>query len=353
MYTIELYNLDLIQNQIVKIAVLNSFTDLSFSNELNEIGTCSFRINLFNENADFGFVIPKKTQVVVKKDGIIRFLGPVSSIICDYVDVKGQFIVQAYSYLYHLKTRFSPSIKNFVATEQTAIAWSLIDEVQSRVMGNLFISNGATTTNINRNLTLEYKCIADYLIQQSDNINGFDFDFLPITNQNGNLTGVLFKTYYPQRGTNLNNVIFSLETNISEFGFELNDDFANHVIARGAGFGDPITFTAFDNNLMQSYTRAEKIANYSDVSVLSTLQSKAENLINIYGQPKRQIRIKLRPDRKPLLWEDYDLGDIVQIKLTVPDAKIKIQNTARLLKYDVFIDQNGVEFVTPTLSIIN
>ncbi len=347
-YKIELYRINVTSNTFTFLDTIETYKELTFTSILNQIGECSFSLAIQNPKCKVDNLTPLRTVIAIKRNGTIVFVGVIASLESEYRDVAGRVRIQAYSYLYTLSKRYTPQLTQFTSTEQTSIYWSLINSSQSLANGGLGIVNNATSTGVNRDATFEYKQISEALIQQANNINAFDFTFDPVVDANGRLTSIQFNTYYPFKGTNKLNPSLKIGGNVQNFGFAINDDFANTFTLLGAGTGTTIlTSTASNSGLQQSYTRVEDIRKYSDISVATTLVSLANALILEQSVPKTLIRIELNPSRKPYFFTNFDLGDTVLIDVTVPNSDWAFKGQARITGYTVTIDDNEKETIVP------
>ena len=75
-----------------------------------------------------------------------------------------------------------------------------------------------------------------------------------------------------------------------------------------------------------------------------------DSVINDLSAERFKIRINLRPNAKPTVG-DVGLGDIIDLKL-VAGEYINFEKSARIEELAVVVDNNGAEFLTPTLRIV-
>lgn len=353
-YTIELYRLDISTNQFVKIDVISTYANLMFRNKLNGIGECQFSMEVQDPKLNRANFIPFRTQVVVKRDGVIVFVGPFYNYDGTYKDVKGTVTIRAFSYLFHLARRYTDKLRQFTSlTEQTALYWTLINEVQSRTNGSLKIIDASTATGITRYATFEYKSIADALIQQSDNINGFDFDFIPVVDANGNLSQLNFTTYYPRRGAVRNDLPgLIIGDNVQNFGFGVEGDITTSLILEGGGFGSPLISTRNDSDIQLGYTRVEAVVKRPDISEPDSMEKTATAIYNLSSVPLVKLKLELNPSVRPTFGE-FGLGDTLNIDLQVADSDlVNYAGQARIVEWVGILDDVGKETIVPTLEYL-
>ena len=350
MYSIEIYKINLNTNKFDKIDIITDFRNLSYMQKLNGIGECSFDMEIQSEKAVLDNFIPYVSYVVVKKNKDIVWYGPISHLTGNYQDVSGSLSITAYTPLFHFTSRFTENSLVFRQIDQTVIAWNLINTVQSRTFGNLLISNNSSASGILRDREYQYGNITDLLLNLSNIINGFDFDFTPIIDSNFDLIGTNFNTYYPFKGT-LRNDLPSLKIgeNIQAFGFSLDNNFYNQLTVLGSGTGEAVTILSGNNTLSGGYNRIERIEKDSNIVLQSTLQTRANTSIQNNSIPKTNIEMEINSAVRPFLTE-FQLGDSLFI-----DAKLKnnqiFKNYGRISQLSIAVDINGKETINPKFII--
>jgi hypothetical protein len=350
MYTIEIYKINLNTNNFDKIEIITDFYDLNYMHKINGVGECSFSIEMDSPKAILNTFIPFSSYVAVKKDGFIVWHGPIRGYEGNYQDVSGRLRITAFSPLYHLSKRYTSNFVEFLQTDQTSVAWQLINTSQGLSNGLLFIENNSLPTGILKDRTYEYGNIAELLINLSNLISGFDFDFTAKMDSNNDLIGTLFNTYYPIKGS-VRNDLPSLEIgeNVQSFGFAVNDDFYNNFTLLGSGTGETLTVYASDFDLSKGYTRLEEVSKDSNIVLKSTLQQRANLFLQANSTPKMTIDIEMIPTVRPLLTE-FEIGDSLNINIVLNKQEI-IKKPGRIIQINVSIDEQGVEFVTPRFLI--
>lgn len=354
--TIELYRLDVSNSTYTKITSFKPANSISYSKRRNRVGECSFDLSVFDPILTKANFIERSTIIVVKRNGIVDWFGPYFNFEGSISPLSGMVKIKAYSPLFWLVNRFTDQVKTYTQQDQGYIARNLIQSTILSTNGQLNITLGSETTGVLRNRTYENKSIADALIQLSDLSNGFDFDFNPVTDTNGDLTATRFNIYYPRMGSvrsDLNAI--QLLDNIAEIGFGTNGELYNYGIGQGAGTGEGALRTTYAiADLQLTYSKVESFQSEQDISVLSTLQGKVQNNVLQNSVPSILLNFKLSNGKNPQ-YPNFSLGDTFNINIDVRDMKssagdlLAFKGQAQIDEIVVSYDKNGVETVIPKI----
>jgi hypothetical protein len=344
-YEIEFYKIDVENSQFVFLGSTTSYKSLTFANRLNDIGAASFSLNLLDPTCNTRLIKRFTNQVVIKKGNSVQFVGPIIDYSGTYDDNGGYLDVFCASYLYHLTTRYTAALKTYTATEQSTIAWDLIDTVQSRTNGYLGIEEGTlTTTGVTRDRTYEYFKVAGALINLSNVLQGLDFNFTATLDGDNKLESIKFNTFYPLGSLRTNLPPLTVGENIKLKTFKSRTRLHNSIIGVGAGLVDPITSTEESVAFQKAFTRREYILDEPDVSVQGTLDDKVKFYLNEESSDKLSIMIRLYQDKVPTLGQVF-CGD--SLKLNVQKgAFLAINRDYRITGIEVTIDNNDAETIT-------
>lgn len=350
-YTIEVYRIDVSNNQFVKVDEITTFQGLSYFSRLNSYGSCSFNLNVYDPKATQETLSRYRHQIAVKRNGTIVWVGPIVKIVGNLEGVKGVVQIQAISYLQHLRARFTDTLVSYLSEDAGDIAWNLIDTIQSRTNGELMIREGNIEVSEDRDRTYERAGIAKLIVNLSNVINGFDFEFVPQQDASGLLEQINFNVY-KSLSTTRNNYILNMDSLIN-LRWSTTGNLVNTVIFDGAGTGDSIlTAEASDSSSQIGFTRREDRVASKDVSIQDNLQEKADEYIRVDKVNTYDIQCTVRPGITPSYGE-IGLGDIVTYDFVTEDNSfVNFQGTARVLELIVSIDQNGAEKLIPALDIV-
>jgi hypothetical protein len=357
MITIELYNLDVLTGTFTRKAVINSYSNLSFSEVLNGVGECSFVLNVLNPILTKENFIQYRTQVLIKEGDNPLWVGTYTGYDSELRGEAGSVTIKCLSYFAHLFARNTDKITNYIQVEQAQILRNLLILTQGRTNGGLGITYNSENTGIIRDRTYEYKNIGEALVQMSGVINGCDFEFVPVLGPGNLLESVNLRIYTLRKGevrNDLNSLRVGELGNVLSFGLGVSDELYNYVVSEGQGSQD-VVISVFDNSALQlSYTRRETYYPQKDVLIQSTLDQNTQAYGNTISTPKFLLNCVLNPLNKSLI-ENLKLGDIINIDIDARDISpnagdlIQFENQARIVGMQYNIDEQGVKTITPKL----
>ena len=356
-FTVELYRLDLSLNAFSKLDEIITYENLRWTDKGNSIGGCIFNLNIHDPKANKENLLRYANHVCIKEysedtdfRGIVWFFGPITKISGGYQNNNGSLTVESNSYLYHFTARYTAAVREFTNTDQAEIMWTLIDESQSLTNGNLLVSQGTIVSGTPRDRHYEYGRISDLIMNISNVIDGNDFSFDPVTDSNGNVTGMQFNTYNP-RGIIRNDLNrLQIGENVDFVSFSTRGDIFNDFIGIGAGSGEDIITSPQSNVGSQtSYTRREAIYANKDVSEQDTLDEQTLGELNKALTDRYDIQVSLMPEKDPV-YGTYQIGDY--LKLDIQKGFMSFDYWARVNEIQCSVDKEGVLKVTPILTII-
>lgn len=355
-YEIEIYRLDVEDDQFARIDVITTYKNLKFFNKLNGIGQCTFELDIFDPKATRANLTRFRNQIVIKRNGDIKWFGPIVNITGNFIGVDGKIVIQAETYLAHFKTRVTDQLKQFTDTDRSEVVSTLISESQARTNGNLKVQEGTLETSVDTSETYEYGVISDLIIEQSTPFNGIDFDFQPVVDADNKLDYVVINTYFP-RQANVRDDLPPLQigSNVRGLTFKLAESLYNSGTGLGAGTGDGVTISTIDyGNSQKAYTRKEIVQSLKDVSVPEVLSALLDRFISLHSVERQLWNVDFYPEIAPT-FADLSLGDIliINIKLEGGSDLFTYKGQLRVAELAVDIDNQGVETTTPLLEFVS
>ncbi len=350
MYKIEFYKIDVENSEFVFLGDCTSFWGLYYENTLNDTGSCLFNLDVEDNYTSLKYLTRMSTIVVVKKNNTCVWFGPIANISGSYSDVDGFVQVIAYSYLYFFKFRNTAKSQIYSQEEQCEIAWNLIDTSQNETNGTLLITEGLNPVSKKRDRTYETYKIADALTNLTDVIDGFDFSFEATFDANNRLSGVLFNTYYPNKGSDRSDIgILQVGQDISTVQFDTISKLCNTVTVEGSGTGTPLIYTDSDTTLQKAYTRIEEYEKASDISEYDSLEKHGEILMaeKVEGY---KITLDIDNDSK-LINSGLVVGDFIVCNIQVGDYLNLNNRKVRIDKIPVSVDTQGVDKISLEIEI--
>lgn len=351
-YSLELYNIDTVNGGYERTAEIFSVDDLSYTKVLNDAGSMSFSLNVFNPAANPDLFLPGRTNIHVKRNGgSTGWFGPLEDIDVEFESNSGKVTFTAKTYEQHLKYRLTEGTVVYSQRDASIIAASLIQTVQARTNGQLNITTGTLPTVGTTSDTLEYQEILDALRNQSNNVVGYDFDMTPTFDSNNLVSGVQFNMY-KGKGILLNNLPPVTLKRLEWFSGSKYKPFFNYAWFTGAGTGDKvITVTSQNSSSQQGYTRRETLRKDSGNVSAVNLQAAADTYIAGNSVPKNTINVKLDPEVYPV--GSINVGDIINLSIYKANTFLDFQGTARVSELTVQVDDNGKETIIPRLNFNN
>lgn len=351
-YSLETYNIDVVNTGFDRTSEIFDFQDLSYTFVLNGPGYMSFALPINSPAADPGVFLQTRTQIHIKRNGgTTRWFGPLEDIDVDWEDLDGTVNFTAKTYLQHLKYKITD--RGVVYNEQDAslIASDLISDVQARTNGELNITDGTLETVGDTTDTLNYQEVLDAMLNQSDNIVGYDFDLMPTLDGAGLITGVELNIY-KGKGRLLDNLpAVTLQSTEGGSGSKYKE-FYNQVTFLSAGTGDQvIAATASNPSSQQAYTRKEIVFKSSENLSVNNLQAAADSYINESSVPQSTVQLKLNSSVYPV--GSINVGDILKLNIYKENTFLDFRGTARVIELTVQVDNEGKETIIPRLQFYN
>jgi len=347
--TIELYRVDVLNNRFVKIDEVSTHRNLYWFDRLNGVGGVTFDLDIKDPKADITNWKQFVTAIAINVNGQIRWVGCAAKTTGTYYGVSGRMNIEGFSYLYHLMGRYL-TLK-YKDLDAAAEAWEFIDEVQSRVNGELMIREGTIETVGNTSDTLQNQKVAQAIINQSDNLVGYDFELVPVTDSNGLLSQVNFNAYVLKGVTRDRYAPLEFGVNVSGATYTLANEVSNNVTGQGAGVtNEVITRSASDGTSQVEFTRRESIQPFKGVSSYNTLAYYTQAFLDKNKSERYMVNVTLKQggDYK---FGGFQIGDFLKLNLIFPNG-LTMDGTARVIELGHRVDINGVITLEPKLEVI-
>jgi hypothetical protein len=338
MYTIEIRRKD--------GEVLGDFTNwrsLTFTKRLNDFGVCQFDIHIEDQSL-LTLLGLRVLDVYVKRNNTVVWAG-------EQVGVYGTiqtnsanwFTIIAYDWfeqLYHMYTE--PFIR-FEQEPQAEILQTLLTNFQNKTDGDLGFTFGTVSDQTLRDREYSNHNLADVWMQMTEVIGGPDFII-----KNNKEIDILDSV-----GADLSaSLVLSYPDNIKMA--VINTDFskiANEVIALGAGSGSS-QLRAVETDAVNRghYGLRQSRINETDISILSTLQSKAQEDLRKRKNPLMKVDITQLPQSQPT-FGSINLGDIIRVR--IKKGFLNINNRFRVYGWENKIQESDKnEQISYTINIL-
>lgn len=313
----KLYRINVTNQSFDKIGEFEFLDKVSFSQKLNGVGKAEFTLPDGHELIKN--INRYSTALLILRDGVPVWVGYIRDIVYDAninEAIYNFFCVSWFGFLTDTDGvgRYTDENIRYVNTAQETIAWNLINDSQNKPNGWLGIVNGTHPPTVNRDRSYNLSNIGQMIINLSNVINGFDFDFVPVINSNKELVNIRFDIYQPKKGKLRTDLApFNVNLNLNNISIETREPIYNYVYAEGSGTGSPISYIAENAASQQGYTRIEKILSEKDVSIYSTLVQKADAELQSGIVEKYDIKVTQIPGTQPDFFL-IDLGDWIKLQ---------------------------------------
>ena len=350
---------DLLTNSILAELPLTSVT---FSQQLNSVGTFSATLQLSGINAAAlnvaNATIPARTAIYVDRDGTLIWGGVLWS--REYSSTSQTITLNAREFESYFERRRITTDTAFFGTDQLTAAQTIITNAQSAINGNIGVAVGSETSGVTIVRTFygyEYKTVLSAIQELSKSSTGFDFNIYVYYDSNGN-PAKLLRLGYPRYGrkysaTSQSVPVFELPGNMVEYTWPEDGSIATNYlygIGAGANPGKLLT-TAYDGSKIASgWPLLEDQANYSDVSDPTLLANLTAGQVAITSYPPTTIKITVPASLDPVLGS-YEVGDDARIRILDDRFTTQLDTVYRIVGFSVQAGENNQpELVTITVT---
>lgn len=325
--------------------LLGEFTEwesLSFSEKLNGYGECVIKIPVTSRELA-QLVSMRRYETLVYKNGSIIWSGEQSNRNAPIEKNSPNWVsVISYSFLEGLIHMYTPSYVRYDQIDEGAILKDLVDVFQAQTGADLGYTFGSYLTGTLRDREYNTYNIYDAFENMSNVINGPDFYITHDKQIN------IVKHKGVDRSKQ---VVLEWGTNIESITIDENfSNPATQTILLGAGFGsEQMRSVVTDTSARSVYGLRQQRSSEIDVSIQSTLDAKAQALLNKYKSPLVTVDLKQTPTTNPKFGTIL-LGDTIRLK--VNKGIYNINNNFRVYGYNIDVDKNQTESISYILGSI-
>lgn len=325
----------------------NTFKELSFGKRLNNYGMASFKLPV-NDTKASSLIALRLYDIFIYQinDGVETLVWAGEQAMREgRLDDRGNnwVTIHAYDWLEQLNSRFTVAEREFLATDQGAIAMTLIDETQADTDGDLGITEGSIATTLDRDIVFNNQNVMEAIIKLADTVNGFDFE---LTNQK------IFNVY-TLKGSDRTDQI-RLEYGLNIISAQVVEDFTNpatRAIVTGEEYGgtDITRIEPESAPGLAQYGLREYMFNETDVVSDTSLEDRGNAILNKYGGPVLKIDCTLK--KSSISITDFALGDLINVKIV--NGIYNIDQDYRIYEWNVTYNDDNTETLRLTLSTLN
>jgi hypothetical protein len=349
------------------------FTDVSYTSQLNSVGTFQGSVllsgfNTTNQNVYDGTVPGKTILWVLYSDPLSNSSVPVWSGVIwarEYdsdsqtLSINAQEMMSLYS---HRRISVTKDYGNTFYDPAT-IAYQLLQYTEGVTQGKTgLLYNSATTTYRTKKIYEAYELKSVYQAIKDLSANFFDFKITPLVSggnlynrfdiglRNGTL-GVAYST------SSLSAAVFQFPGNVIEYKFPEDASSAANKLY-GIGYGANNTqlkaVYADTTRFADGFTLLEDTASYTDVADQQLLNDLTTGQLKAISYPPTTIEVVIAPYVDPLYPRGYLIGD--QVRLDIRDSyfpngvNFGATDPLRIVAISVAPGENGPSRVTLTLT---
>lgn len=325
-----------------EIGEFTDWTDLTFSDRLNNYGSCEFKVPVNSENLA-ELVSLRRYETLIKRNGVIVWAGEQTNRFGTLQANSPNYItVVSHTFVEMLNSMYTAAFVRYEQIDEGEILKGLIDDFQAQTGGDLGFTFGSYETGTLRDREYFNQNILEAFINMSEVIDGPDF-YITFDKE---------INIVPIRGIDKSTLIV-MERGVNLRDITISEDFstpANYAIILGAGFGsEQIIGSYVDTSARGVYGLRQQRSSEIDVSEITTLDAKAEGLVRKYKQPIMLIESSQFPNTKPS-FGTLSLGDTLRMR--IKEGIYDINDSLRIYEYNVGIDKDGIENVSYTCSQI-
>lgn len=316
------------------IGEFDTFKDLRFGRRFNNYRSASFAIPVLSEKAA-SLVFLRVYTIEIYRDNVLVWAGEQASRRGDLKSNDNSWvIITCYDWLERYNKRRTGASRVFDQTDAGQIAATLIEETQDQTNGDFGTTIGTIEETMPRDRTYENDNIMESIINLTNVINGFDFEFTPYN---------VFNVYETLGSDRTDSIIFKHGFNMQNV--TIDEDFVtpiNRAIVLGEQNNeDDLVRIVRDNTASQDvYKLREDTVPTREVSEQETLEEKGDSMLRKYGLPLLKLDIDVTAKNTPNITQ-FNIGDI--IKVIVKYGFYDINRSVRVFGWDINLTNKNEE----------
>lgn len=327
------------------------FKELRFGKKLNNYSQCSFDVPVKDPKST-SLYAPRRYLVDIVQCELftvqtIIWSGEQASRVAELTSNGDDWItITCFSYLEQLNHRFTVAERIFDITDgmdSGDIAWTLIDETQADVNGDLGLTLGVIEPTIIRELKLYNANIMQTLLDLSNMTYGFDFEI--------NDSKVF--NVYATKGVDLSSDIQLILGKNVESATIVEDmtNPGNRAIILGQTYdgASMLRIERDDLDSQEAVQLREFMESQGDVSDQDSLEYEGDTILRKYKQPIQSLNIKLVKN-SGLKISDFSVGDTVRAIIQKGIFNYDVQ--MRIHQWDFTLNADKTEELSLLLSIL-
>lgn len=346
-YTLESYELDNTTGTYTRQGEITTFANLQFTLKANYVWSMTFELNIYSP--DNTLTIPFKNWVLLKRNDTALALFNIVDVQGSSETDTGSSVFTCFDVHYSLVNIIYEG-RYFADKDASLIAQDYINYAQNKGNSNFGIQVGVLETVGDTTDTLFYQSVGQAIINQTDNIIGYDFLYTPILDSNGKLDYIKFDLYKSLGVLRDNLPPLEIGYSVNQVTYGLKQELYNNIYSQGEGTGDVSTAIAFDATSASVFSRREQVTKEANITVLSTLQTKADNELLNTKSIQLELGFQLTEGVSPYYGE-FGLFDILNCNIEVGNTIFNYKGNAKITELNfVYNEQDNKEVITPIIT---
>lgn len=271
---------------------------------------------------------PANTEVILYRDGVKIFTGPLWDINISKNDSKATFMAEDLS-SYFDRRRISTPVA--MADTTCNMAWQMIAASQAEPNGNLGITRGTVGASPAGTFTPELHMMLDKALESVyEGENGFDW---VITADR------IYNQYYPRIQSRAN-VRLEFGGNVASYSINIQGKYtANDVVT--VGKNKTFTTAAKDTNSQAVYGLMQHVQSFTSTDNLPLLENYNAGVLALRAAPKDIPQLVLRtPEVNPFA-NDVTYGQVV--RTVIDDGWVQYDRDMRCTGFQLTVGKHGNE----------
>lgn len=305
--------------------------DLQFEMGINGPSGIRFNLPLHDARVTADSIWPGLHEAWVRRNNVVVAAGPIWDVTPS--SDGGSITVGAQSLEDYFDVRLCLD-GIYTLTDQSNIAWGLINASQTQTDGNLYITKG--TVGLGRTRTITYRAYDNkYILEAINDMaeleDGFDWWIDPAARQ--------FRTSYPRLQTD-RKLTLVYRANIKSYAVQYMGKWMRNVVrVQGA---DPATVTATNPASITKYGRREFGDSFKDAATATELTAYAGYIRDLRYEPKRYPTLTVDVDEVNMFDSNIlQMGD--KVKVQINDGYVQYDELLRVKGCQVTVSKHGKE----------
>lgn len=334
---LEVYKLDVVNEEFDKVDVITSYSNLSWFSKKNGTGAARFDMDIYDPKLSSTLITKYNTVIAVKVNQTILWVGYVDNVSGSQSGATGKISIEVKEQFKRLEDRYTSERDNYLAVDQGVILKSLVDDAQvdtSAFLGLTIPSVPATKT---RDRLYTYANVYQAFNDLVNVIDGLDYSFDVSQDADKNLSGVTINLVDGIGRQRDDLPTLQLGYNCGDYRFISKTDIFNRI----TGISNMQIISVSNNSDSQAAIGLRSdVRKFYDIKLKSTLDERVAYELNDSLSEKIEFELILNP--AVYQYNTIVIGDTLPIDI-VNNYK-SLTGYAEVKEIASEVDEQGVIF---------